>query len=174
MSNSKNITELLDKAKNFKDQENFEAALDILYKLYDKYPESEDVKDKLTKTLFEYGGYLNDYYTQGYEKAKNCFEKITKISPNNYRAFYNLGIACFNLGRLDEAIIFLQKSLKIKPDYKYCLYNLGLIYEDMEKYEDALKFYEKALEIDPKFGYALTARSEMRRKLDELKQKNAK
>jgi len=169
MKSSNNIKDLIEKAQILKNQENFQQALEILDELYKSYPNSEEIKSALIKTLFDYGGYLNDYYTLGYEKAKQIFKRITKLSPNNYRAFYNIGIACFNLGQLEMAMIHLKKALKIKPDYKYCLYNLGLVYEDMEKYEDALKFYEKALKIDPNFIYALTARSEMRRKLDRLK-----
>ncbi len=166
--------DLIEKAINFKNQEKFQEALEILEKLYKTNPNSEEIKNLLINILFDYGGYLNDYYTQGYKEAKNCFERITEINPNNYRAVYNLGIAYFNSGQLDEAINYLQKALEIKPDYKYCLYNLGLVYEEMERYEDALKFYEKAIEIDPEFSYALTARSEMRRKLDTLKQMNVK
>ncbi|MFX1429921.1 MAG: tetratricopeptide repeat protein [Promethearchaeota archaeon] len=172
MKNSNDIKRFIEKAKDLRNQEKFEEALEILDELYIKYSNSEEVKTSLVKILFDYGGYLNDYYTLGYEKAKQLFERITQLSPNNYRAFYNLGIACFNLGQLEKAIIYLEKALHIKPDYKYCLYNLGLVYEDMEKYEDALKFYEKALEIDPGFTYALVARSEMRKKLDRLKGMN--
>jgi tetratricopeptide (TPR) repeat protein len=166
--------DLIEKATNLKKQKKFQEALEILEKLYKENTNSDEVKNLLITVLFEYGGYLNDYYTQGYNEAKNCFERITEINPNNYRAVYNLGLAYFNSGQLDEAINYLQKALKIKPDYKYCLYNLGLVYEEMERYEEALKFYEKALEIDHDFAYALTARSEMRRKLDKLKQMNAK
>jgi tetratricopeptide (TPR) repeat protein len=172
MSNLNKLTDLLEKVKNLTYQEKFQEALEILEELYKNNPNSIKVKEILIQTLFKYGGYLNDYYTQGYEEAKQLFEKIIKLSPDNYRAFYNLGIACFNSNQFDIAIINFEKALKIKPDYKYCLYNLGLIYEKMEKYEDALKFYEKALEIDPNFTYALAARSEIRQLLEKLRQKD--
>ena len=171
MKTSNSSKDLLEKARTLKDQEKFDEALEIMGELYNDHPESEEIKKLLIDTLFEYGGYLNDHYVQGYEKAKMCFDRITQISPKNYRAFYNLGIACFNLGEVENAINHFHEALEIKPDYKYSLYNLGLVYEDLENYEEALKFYEKALEIDPNFTYALTARSEMRRKLDELKQR---
>ncbi len=170
MENSNDAKDLIEKAKSLKNQEKFQEALEILDELYNIYPNSKEVKNILIKTLFDYGGYLNDYYTSGYEKAKQLFKRITKLSPNDYRAYYNLGIACFNLGQLERAMSLFGKALEIKPDYKYCLYNLGLVYEEMEKYEKALKYYEQALEIDPNFTYALTARSEVRRKLDRLKQ----
>jgi tetratricopeptide (TPR) repeat protein len=170
-SNLNDVQNLLEKAHLLKTQKKFEEALNMLNELYEKYPNSEEIKSLLIDVLFEYGGYLNDYYTQGYEESKQIFERITKLSPDNYRAYYNLGIACFNLGELEDAINNLEKALKIKPDYKYCLYNLGLIFESIKKFEEALKFYEKALEIDPNFTYALAARSEIRQKLDELKQR---
>lgn len=169
MKNSNSRTQLLEKAKILRSQEKYEEALKILEDLYENKPESGEIKDILIDTLFNYGGYLNDYYTLEYEKAKQLFERITIISPKNYRAHYNLGIAYFNLGQMENAKKSFEIALKIKPDYKYCLYNLGLLYEDMEQYEDALNLYEKALEIDSNFTYALTARSQIRKKLDDLR-----
>lgn len=169
MKNSNSRTQLLEKAKILRSQEKYEEALKILEDLYENKPESGEIKDILIDTLFNYGGYLNDYYTLEYEKAKQLFERITIISPKNYRAHYNLGIAYFNLGQMENAKKSFKKALEIKPDYKYCHYNLGLLYEDMEQYEEALNLYEKALEIDSNFTYALTARSQIRKKLDDLR-----
>ena len=169
MKNSNNSTVPIEKAKRLKNQEKFEEALVILDVLYKNNPNSEEIKNLLIETLFDYGGYLNDYYTQEYEKAKQIFKRITNLSSNNYRAHYNLGIAYYNLTEMENAKNSFETALKIKPDYKYCFYNLGLIYEAIEKYEEALKNYEKALKIDPDFTYALAAQSQIRRKLDELK-----
>jgi len=171
MKNSNSRTQLLEKAKILRSQEKYEETLKILEDLYENKPESGEIKDILIDTLFNYGGYLNDYYTLEYEKAKQLFERITIISPKNYRAHYNLGIAYFNLGQMENAKKSFKKALEIKPDYKYCHYNLGLLYEDMEQYEEALNLYEKALEIDSNFTYALTARSQIRKKLDDLRKK---
>ena len=171
MKNSNSRTQLLEEAKSLRSQEKYEEALEILEHLYENKPESGEIKEILIDSLFIYGGYLNDYYTLEYEKAKQLFERITIISPKNYRAHYNLGIAYFNLGQMENAKRSFEIALKIRPDYKYCLYNLGLLYEDMEQYEEALNLYEKALEIDSNFTYALTARSQIRKKLDDLRQK---
>jgi len=159
----------IEKAKLLKDQGKIQEALKILELLYGNNPNSEDVKDLLVETLFEYGGYLNDYYTLEYEKAIQIFERITILRPKSYRAHYNLGIAYFNVGQIEHAVYSFEKALEIKPDYKYCFYNLGLVYESLEKFEEALKYYEQALEIDPQFSYALAAQSQIRRKLDEIK-----
>ena len=169
MKNSNNSTDPIEQAKVLKNQENFEEALEILDELYKNNPYSEEIKNLLIETLFDYGGYLNDYYTQEYEKATQIFKRITNLSSNNYRAHYNLGIAYYNLGEMENAKNSFETALKIKPDYKYCFYNLGLIYEAIGNYEEALKNYEHALEIDKDFVYARVAQAQIRQKLDELK-----
>ncbi|MFW9999261.1 MAG: tetratricopeptide repeat protein [Candidatus Hodarchaeota archaeon] len=169
MKNSNNTNQIFEEAITLKSQERYKEALEILERLYADNPNSEEIKNTLINTLFDYGGHLNDYYTLEYEKAKQVFKRITDLSPSDYRAHYNLGIAYFNLNQMEKAKISFDTALKIKPDYKYCLYNLGLIYEEMEKYEEALIYYEKALEIDPSFSYALAAQSEIRRIIHQLK-----
>ena len=174
MNNSNNVADPIEKVKILKAQAKFEEALKILDLLHMYNPNSVDIKNLLIKTLFEYGGHLNDYYSLDYEKAQKIFERIITLSPNNYRAHYNLGITYFNLGQIENARSSFETALKIKPDYKYCYYNLGLAYESIERYEEALKYYEQALEIDPHFSYALTAQSQIRQKLNEIKRMKAK
>ena len=169
MESHNNTKEIIEKAKTLKNQEKYDEALEILEKLYKNNPNSEKVKNNLIDILFDYGGYLNDIYTLEYEKAKQLFKRITELSPINYRAYYNLGIAYFNLNQIEKAKNSFETALRIKPDYKFCLYNLGLVYEETELFEEALIYYEKALDIDPNFSYALTAQSQIRRKLDKLK-----
>ena len=173
MKDSEKINELREKAKLLKDSDDYENSLVILEELNKENPKSSEIQKLLIDTLFAYGGYLNDFYTLKYEKAKETFERILILEPDNYRGHYNLGIAFFNLGEMKKAKNSLTKALKIKPDYKYCFYNLGLIFEETGKFRKALGYYEKALKVDPDFIYALTARSQVRDKLDELKQKNS-
>ncbi|MHA1914387.1 MAG: tetratricopeptide repeat protein [Promethearchaeota archaeon] len=170
---AENVDELILKAKEFINNEEFKKALDILEALYKQNPESNKIKDVLVDALFVYGGYLNDEYTLQYEEAKNMFKRIIKIDPANYRAHYNLGIANFNLEKTDMAKKCYEEALKIKPDYKHCYYNLGLIHESEGELLEALKYYEKALEIDPRFPYAVNARNQILSNLEELKKSKA-
>ena len=163
------IEDLIEKAVKLRNQEKFEEALELLEELYKNQPTSEIVKNSLIETLLFYGGYLNDIYVLEFEKAKNIFDRIIHIDPTNYRAYYNKGIAYFNLNEIEKAKKLYEKALSIKPDYKHCLYNLGLLYESNNDLQEALTYYERALEIDPKFTYALQARSHVRNELDELK-----
>jgi len=160
-----NIENLIEEAKVLLKNENFERAIELLEELFKKHPEPI-VKKNLIDALFAYGGYLNDDYVLEYEKSIKYFTRIIDIDPKDYRAYYNLGIAYFNLNRIKEALETYKIAISIKPDYKHCYYNIGLIYEATGKLEKALEAYEKTLGIDPNFIYAMHALKAVRVKLD--------
>jgi len=160
------IQEIINKAKKLKNEEKFEEAIKLLENQFQQDPQSEVIKTNLIDVLFSYGGYLNDEFVVEYEKAVEIFKKILEIEPKNYKVLYNLGIAYFNLGQIENALKAYNNAITIKPDYKLCYYNIGLIYETKENLNKALKYYEKALAIDPTFPYAIHARQFIRKKLD--------
>lgn len=160
-----NIENLIEEARILLKNDNFERAIEILEELHEKHPEHK-IKKNLIDALFAYGGYLNDDYVLEYEKSIRYFARIININPNDYRAYYNLGLAYFNLDRFKEALEHYRIALSIKPDYKHCYYNIGLIYETTGDFKKAVEAYEKALGIDPNFIYAMHALKEVREKLD--------
>jgi len=163
------IRDQIQQAIELKKEEKFEVALKILNDLYITNPTSFDVKKALIEVLFEYGAYLNDEWNEEYDKAVDCFNKIIEMEPDNYKAWYNLGIAHFHLKKTEEALKAYQRALEIKPNYEYVLYNIGLLYEtqkgDLKK---ALSYYEKACKLNEKFTYAFQALNDVRKKLDSL------
>lgn len=57
------------------------------------------------------------YYKSGDSlKSEQCWQKITKHDPSEYKAQYNLGSLYIGLGRFREATINLEKAIKLKPD----------------------------------------------------------
>ena len=168
------LNKLLEKALKLKKEEKFEKAIEILEELMKQNPHSEEVKRQLISVLFDYGGYLSDVWTEGYDKAVEYFKRIIELDTDNYRAWYNLGIAYFHIEKPEEALKSFNKALKIKPDYFYCYYNIGLLYEVVDKdYEKALLNYEKALSYNNNFMYALRAKNEILKKIDIVKFKNS-
>ena len=155
------------KVKKLKENENFEVALEILEESYKKFPNSEEVKKILLKTLFEYGCFLSDDFNSRFEESINYFKRIIEIDPNNYRAYYNLGISYSSLNDDDEALKAYETAIEIKPDYVYCYYNIGLIYEVKNELKRALEYHQNALKIDPQFRYALQAVKDIREQLDQ-------
>jgi tetratricopeptide (TPR) repeat protein len=60
------------------------------------------------------------YRQQGdYKNALECYETVTKISPDNADAYYEKGICLVKLGEKDEACESLKLALKNDADYKY-------------------------------------------------------
>lgn len=157
--------DLVKKAKELSDYEQYEEALDILEDMYQNNPD-EIIRSALTKTLFAYGGYLTDIFIDQNEKAAECFKRIIELDPKNYRAYYNLGISYSNLDKNEDALKACNEALRLKPDYKHCLYNIGLIYEQKQDFATALKYHEKALEIDPNFTYSIQAVRDVRQRID--------
>jgi len=162
-----NIKDVFLKVEKFKKNENFEAAIEILEKSYERFPNSAEVKKELLKILFEFGIYLSDEFNSRFEESINQFKRLIEIDQNNYRAHYNLGIAYFNIGLFEDALKAYNKALEIKPDYAYCYYNIGLIYEVRNDLKRALEYHQNALKADPQFRYALQAVKDIREQLDE-------
>lgn len=160
------------KAKELKNEGKYEESIKMLRRLYkDKISEKDqeeakEVKEILIEVLFEYGHHLTDEWVLEYDKARKTFKEITDLAPQNYRAFYNLGICLFYMQKYEEALINFNKALRIKPDYKFCHYNIGLLYEDTNQFKKALKAYTRALKIDPDFSYAKQAKRKIERAIE--------
>ncbi len=73
-----------------------------------------------------------------------------KISPNDPKLYYQLGLLNLKLGKITEGVKNLEKSVELKPNYKEGRFALGLTYKDTKRYEDAIKEFNYILEkIDP-------------------------
>jgi tetratricopeptide (TPR) repeat protein len=168
VKNVSDIQETIEKARKLKTEHKFEESLELLEVLLEQEPDSKLIKETLIDTLFAYGGYLNDDYVLEFDKAVHIFKRLIEIDPNNYRGYYNLGIAFFNLGLFEEALHACNQAIHIKPDYEHCYYNIGLIYEAQDDFKRALYYYNKALDLDPNFAYALHSKEILKKQIDFL------
>ena len=89
-----------------------------------------------------------------FEKAINLYETIIKIEPDNYSAYFFLGIAMRRVGNTNEAIESYEKAIKLKPDFVDAYYNLGNILYFLKKFDKARINYEKAIKLNPNFENA--------------------
>lgn len=101
-----------------------------------------------TEELFQKG---KDYLDQEeYLLAYEQFQQLVELEPNNYRYWYNRGVALKNLERYEEAIASYDKALKIKPDYYYAWNSRGIILCDcLGRYEKAINSFDKAIQLEP-------------------------
>ena len=64
------------------------------------------------------------------------------IKPDYAEVYYNLGSACREQNKLDEAVTRYQEALIINPEYAEAYYNLGNVLREQGKLEDASAKYE--------------------------------
>ena len=51
------------------------------------------------------------------------------IKPDYADAYYNMGMALQDQGKLEEAIGAYNKAIAIKPDYAGAYYNMGICFQ---------------------------------------------
>ena len=93
-----------------------------------------------------------------WRNSLTLFEHALQVTDENYLAHNNLGLAYYDLRRLEEALLEYQTALTFKPGYALAHNNLGLVYQDLRRFDEALKEYQTAVRHRPdnaKFHYNL-------------------
>jgi adenylate cyclase len=94
-------------------------------------------------------GYLYNMMRK-YDRAIEEGERAIALNPNSADAYAYLSMSLRNAGRLDDALISIQKALRLSPfpPTMYLLY-LGNIYRDSGMYAEAISAYEKVVARQP-------------------------
>jgi len=94
------------------------------------------------------------YYENEFEQRINLLNECINIQPDAAYAYCELGRACHDAKRYDEAIANYGKAIELSPRWKYPYYNVGIVYADLTESEKAIENYSKAIEIDPDYADA--------------------
>jgi tetratricopeptide (TPR) repeat protein len=81
-----------------------------------------------------------------YRRAVDIYKSL---QPQTHIRLNKVGIAYHQLGELDEAKRYYERSVKAKKDYSEALNNLGAVYYAKRSYRRATGWYNKALKIAP-------------------------
>ncbi len=96
-----------------------------------------------------------DYFKSGkFEIAKKETALLIKKFPNNYFLYNLFGAILAGQKKLDEAVIYFEKSIQIFPDYANAYNNLAGVLTDQKKYNKAIEYFQKAIQINPKLSEA--------------------
>lgn len=79
-----------------------------------------------------------------YTGAVDSYDKALALEQD-YRIYYQKGIALKKLNKLDDAKNSFEESLKQKPDFEAAYNALGGVYFSMGNYEKAVENFEKVL-----------------------------
>jgi Flp pilus assembly protein TadD len=71
---------------------------------------------------------ISAFQSGNFDGAKEAYQRVLKVEPNNLAALVNLGATEFRLGNNDEAERLLRRSLQIKADNPTAWLNLSIIY----------------------------------------------
>ena len=91
-------------------------------------------------------GWLYKTQMDDFTQAENHYLAAIKSRPDHPHAYYNYAILLFDLERLEELDVFLQKMLTISfLDKVWVYHRYGCIRELLYAYDEAIHFYEKAI-----------------------------
>ena len=97
---------------------------------------------------------INDYKSGKLITAEKKLSKLMKKFPNNYYLYNLFGAILAGQKKMDEAIIYYEKSIKISPNYADAYNNLAGILADQKKYNKAIEYFQKAIQINPNLAEA--------------------
>ena len=85
------------------------------------------------------------------EKAINSYELAVAVREKFASAWFNMGNANADLGRLKKSLECFTKAKEIDPEDEAVLYNLGNIYEELGELNRAIQFYSMAIKINDEY-----------------------
>lgn len=101
--------------------------------------------------LFAFLILIQSYHTikrnKVWKTGISLWEDVSKKSPNNSRAYNNLGFEHWILGKSDIAYDNYKKAIAFAPDNPSYLFNLGSAYHTKGLFNKAYAMYKKSLEL---------------------------
>ena len=105
-------------------------------------------KDEIVSKAFQ-------YHLQGnIAEASKYYQFFINQGFKDHRIFLNSGEILKDLGRLEEAEIWMRRAILLKPDYTIAYNNLGNILRAKNKLKEAESCYLKAIALNPDFAKA--------------------
>lgn len=81
---------------------------------------------------------------QKHAEARELFQRVLELEPENFDAYLHLGNAYVNLNELEEAVKAFKSALILDKDSGQALFSLANVYYLMDDNKNAIKHYVKA------------------------------
>lgn len=82
------------------------------------------------------------------------YKEASRLDPEHWHVYLNLGVTYLQLGRTEESVAHLQKAVEINPASAEAESTLGVALLARENLSESVAHLHKALEIQPGFGSA--------------------
>ena len=83
-----------------------------------------------------------------WEEAASAFGAAARLAPTSAKAYFNLGLARFQQGRLDDALLALHRSLTLSPQLRGAHLFAGIVQYRKDRYADAIASLKRETQID--------------------------
>jgi tetratricopeptide (TPR) repeat protein len=87
--------------------------------------------------------------------AAALFAELMDQHPEDASLYGNAAVVSRRLGRLDEAVAFLQRAIRLDPSLPELSFNLGNALAQKGDWDGAINAYKRALELRPDYPGAL-------------------
>ena len=104
----------------------------------------------------EFQNGLNALNKKNFKDAREIFENLLKKHPKHAETNHLMGVTLQLLNKVDEALIYYQKTVETKPDFAEAHKNLGNMFYRLGKIFEAEKCLKKATELKSDFSEAIT------------------
>jgi len=107
--------------------------------------------DSLKKEELLYAATL----TEDLATKLKIYESATKVYSNEWKGYNNAGYVCLKLGKIDEAITYLEKANTLMPNNGTIINNLGVASMWKKDYDKAKSYFTTAQGLGMTEGYNL-------------------
>lgn len=82
------------------------------------------------------------------DEAKKEFLILTKIDPDNFENYFELGELFFNAGVMDKAAAYLRKCIQLNPQHDKAFYYLGQVFYKSGNFAEAKNAFIEVIKRD--------------------------
>jgi protein O-GlcNAc transferase len=83
------------------------------------------------------------------QEAKQFYQEILKLQPDNSNALHFLGVVHYQLKQYDLAITYIKKAISLQPNYFDAYNNLGIVLQETGHFDEAISYYQQAIQVSP-------------------------
>lgn len=113
---------------------------------------------------------ISQYNSGNYKSAINGFKKLIEKEPNNFKAYYYLGMCYMMIEDGEKAIENLSLSIQKNNRFADAYNSRGLAYGYIGEVQNSLDDFDRALIIDPNFAEAYLNRATAHNNIGNIQQ----